>query len=71
MRSDIAVQNVHKILFGANKGRSHKTSRYLIKGSFVAGTTVIHNQISNTPSTCIDLAMSVILVVDTALQSVP
>ena len=40
VRSDIGVQNVQKILFGANKRRSHKTSRSHIRGSFVAGTTV-------------------------------
>ena len=34
VRSDIGVQNVQKILFGSNKGRS------LIRGSFVAGATV-------------------------------
>ena len=40
VRSDIGVQNVLKILFGANKGRSHKTSRSLNRGSLIAGTTV-------------------------------
>ena len=40
IRSHIGVQNVLKILFGADKGRSHKTSRSLIGGSLVAGTTV-------------------------------
>ena len=40
VRSDIKVQNVQKILFGADKGQSHKTSRSLIRGSFIAGTTV-------------------------------
>ena len=40
VRSHIGVQNVQKILFGADKGRSHKTSRSLIRGSLVAGTTV-------------------------------
>ena len=40
VQSDIGVQNVQKILFGADKGRSHKTSRSHIRGSFVAGTTV-------------------------------
>ena len=40
VRSDIGVQNVHKIPFGADKRRSHKTSRSHIRGSFVAGTTV-------------------------------
>ena len=39
-RSDIGVQNAQKILFGAEKGWSHKTSWSLIRGSFVAGTTV-------------------------------
>ena len=34
------VQNVLKILFGLDKGRSHKTSRSHNRGSFVAGTTV-------------------------------
>ena len=41
VRSDIGVQNVLKILFGADKGRSHKTSRSHNKGSFVAGITVL------------------------------
>ena len=40
VRSHIGVQNVHKILFGADKGQSHKTSRSLIRRSFIAGTTV-------------------------------
>ena len=40
VRSDIRAQNVQKILFGVDKGRSHKTSRSLIRGSLVAGTTV-------------------------------
>ena len=43
VRSHIGVQNVQKILFGADKGRSHKTSRSLIRGSLVAGTTVQRN----------------------------
>ena len=30
-----------KILFGADKGRSHKTSGSLIRGSLLAGTTVL------------------------------
>ena len=37
VQSDIGVQN---ILFGADKGRSHKTSRSYSRGSLVAGTTV-------------------------------
>ena len=41
LRSDIGVQNVQKILFGADKGRSHKTSRSHNRGSFIAGTTVM------------------------------
>ena len=40
VRSHIGVQNVQKILFGADKGRSHKTSRSYNRGSLVAGTTV-------------------------------
>ena len=32
VRSHIGVQNVQKIPFGADKGRSHKTSRSLIRG---------------------------------------
>ena len=40
VRSDIGVQNVHEILFGADKGRSHTTSRSHISGSFIAGTTL-------------------------------
>ena len=40
VRSGIGVQNGKKILFGADKGLSHKTSRSLIRGSLVAGTTV-------------------------------
>ena len=43
VQSHIGVQNVLKILFGADKGRSHKTSRSLIRGSLVAGTTVQRN----------------------------
>ena len=41
VRSHIGVQNVHKILFGADKGRSNKTCRSLIRGSLVTGTTVM------------------------------
>ena len=40
-RSDIGVQKGQKILFGADKGRSHKTSRSYNRGSLVAGTTVL------------------------------
>ena len=40
VRPDIGVQNVHKILFGEEKGQSHKASRSYNRGSFVAGTTV-------------------------------
>ena len=40
VRSDIGVQNVQKILFGAEKGRSHKTSQSYNRGFLVAGTTV-------------------------------
>ena len=40
VRSHIGVQNVLKILFGADEGRSHKTSRSYNRGSLVAGTTV-------------------------------
>ena len=43
VRSDIGVQNVLKILFRADKGQSHKTSRSIIRGSFVAGTIVVQN----------------------------
>ena len=39
VRSDIEVQNVHKILIGEDKGRSYKTSRSHTRGSFVTGTT--------------------------------
>ena len=42
--SDIRVPNVRKILFRADKGRSHKTSRSHIRGSFVARTTVLQQQ---------------------------
>ena len=41
VRSDIGVQNVHKILFWEDKGRSHKTSWSQNRGSFDAGTTVL------------------------------
>ena len=41
VRSHIGVQNVQKILFGEDKGQSHKTSRSHNRGSFVAGTTVL------------------------------
>ena len=41
VRSDIRVQNVQKILFDADKGRSYKTSRSYNRGSLVAGTTVL------------------------------
>ena len=40
VRSGIEVQNVHKILFGEDKGWSHKTCWSRNRGSFVAGTTV-------------------------------
>ena len=40
VQSHNGVQNVQKILFGAHKGRSHKTSRSYNRGSFIAGTTV-------------------------------
>ena len=40
MPSEIGVQNIHKILFGDDKGRSHKTSLSHIMESFVAGTTI-------------------------------
>ena len=40
VRSHIGVQNVQKILFGADKGRSHKTSRSYNRRSLIAGTTV-------------------------------
>ena len=40
VRSDIGVQNVQKMLFGADKERSHKTSWSHNRGSFVAETTV-------------------------------
>ena len=41
VQSHIGVQNVQKILFGADKGRSDKTSRSYNRGSLVAGTTVL------------------------------
>ena len=41
VQSYIGVQNVHKILFGEDKGRSHKTSQSLIRGSLIPGTTVL------------------------------
>ena len=41
VRSDIGVQNVQKIQFGADKGQSHKTSRSHKRRSFIAGTTVL------------------------------
>ena len=40
VRSDIGVQNVLEILFGADKGLSHMTNQFYVRGSFVAGTTV-------------------------------
>ena len=40
VRSDIRVQNGKEILFGAYKGRSHKTSQSYNRGSLVVGTTV-------------------------------
>ena len=43
VRSHIGVQNVLKILLGADKGRSHKTSRSYNMGSLVAGTTVAYS----------------------------
>ena len=46
VRSDIGAQNVLKILSGADKGRSHKTSQSLIRGSLVAGTTVLQKRIT-------------------------
>ena len=39
-RSYIGVQNVQKILFGPDQGRSHKTSRSHSRGSFVSGRRV-------------------------------
>ena len=45
--------NVQKILFGADKGRSHKTSRSLIRGSHVAGTTVQNFVMLPSPETFI------------------
>ena len=49
VRSHIGVQNVQEILFGADKGWSHKTSRSHNRGSLVAGTTVavIHKTVNN------------------------
>ena len=44
VRSDIGVQNVQEIPFGADKGRSHKTSRSHNRRSFVAGTTVVNTE---------------------------
>ena len=49
VRSHIGVQNVQKILFGADKGRSHKTSRSYNRGSLVAGTTVIETANQHQP----------------------
>ena len=37
----IGVQNIQEILFGENKGRSHKTSRSHNRGSLFSGTTVV------------------------------
>ena len=42
VRSHIGVQDVQEILFGADKGRSHKTSQSYNRGSLVAGTTVYY-----------------------------
>ena len=41
VRSHIGVKNKKKILFDADKGRSHKTSQSHNRGSLVAGTTVL------------------------------
>ena len=42
VRSHIGVRNVQEILFGVDKGLSHKTSRSHNRGSCVAGTTVLY-----------------------------
>ena len=41
VQSNTGVQNVQKILFGVDKERLHKTNLSLIRGSLVAGTTVV------------------------------
>ena len=57
VRSHIGVQNVLKILFGADKGRSHKTGRSLVRGSLVAGTTVHTTQHPSVPGTFLQVLL--------------
>ena len=61
VRSHIGVQNVLKILFGANEGRSHKTSRSYNRGSLVARTTVMTSDTWVTPAdSSIDIHLTLI-----------